>query len=73
MSKKFTNVVDRGRVVPHKYNFVDNKNGTTTITDIPSNINVQGTKFITNIKITSTLFIYTIFFYFSYPSRLNEE
>ena len=31
------------------------------------------TKFITNIKITSTLFIYTIFFYFSYPSRLNEE
>ena len=44
MAKKFTNVVDRGRVVPHKYNFVDNKNGTTIITDIPNNINVQGTK-----------------------------
>ena len=43
MSKKFTNVVDRGRVVSNKYNLVNNGDGTALITDIENNINVQGT------------------------------
>lgn len=44
MSKKFTKVIDRGRITPHKYNFKNNNDGTSVITDIPSNVNVEGTK-----------------------------
>lgn len=43
MSKKFTNVIDRGRTVANKYNIVNNSDGTAIITDIPNNINVAGT------------------------------
>ena len=43
MSKKFTNVIDRGRTVANKYNIVNNNDGTAIITDIPNNINVVGT------------------------------
>ena len=43
MSKKFTNVRDRGRTVANKYNIVNNSDGTAIITDIPNNINVAGT------------------------------
>lgn len=44
MPKKFTKVIDRGRITPHKYNFKNNNDGTSVITDIPSNVNVEGTK-----------------------------
>ena len=43
MSKKFTNVIDRGRVTANKYNLTNNGDGTAIITDIESNINVPGT------------------------------
>jgi len=43
MSKKFTNVIDRGRTVANKYNIVNNSDGTAIITDISNNINVAGT------------------------------
>lgn len=43
MPKKFTNVVDRGRVTANKYNLTNNGDGTAIITDIESNINVPGT------------------------------
>lgn len=43
MPKKFTNVIDRGRVTANKYNLTNNGDGTAIITDIESNINVPGT------------------------------
>lgn len=43
MPKKFTNVIDRGRVTANKYNLTNNGDGTAIITDIESNINVLGT------------------------------
>ena len=43
MPKKFTNVIDRGRVTSNKYNLTNNGDGTEIITDIESNINVPGT------------------------------
>lgn len=43
MPKKFTNVIDRGRVTANKYSLTNNGDGTAIITDIESNINVPGT------------------------------
>ena len=43
MPKKFTNVIDRGKVTANKYNLTNNGDGTAIITDIESNINVPGT------------------------------